>query len=63
MKISRTGDGVFELTVSRDELRILSNAVNEALEALHDSELSIRMGASSEEIRAVRSAFREFREG
>lgn len=51
------GDSL-ELRVSNDELRILSNALNEALEALPESEISIRMGATPEEVRAVRASFR-----
>ena len=58
MEALRHQDDSFELRVSNDELRILSNSVNEALEALPESEISIRMGATPEEVRAVRASFR-----
>ena len=67
MKAFRVHDDSYELRVSNDELRILSSAVNEALEAVPESEIHMRMGATPDEVRDVRASFRriwdEFREG
>ena len=55
-------DGSYQLTVSDDELCILSSSMNEALEALPDSDLSTRMGTTREEVRALIQALQELRQ-
>lgn len=62
MEASRCTDGSVELRVTWDELRILSSSVNEAIEALPASDIHTRMGATPQEVRDVRAAFRRIRE-
>jgi hypothetical protein len=45
--------GRVRLLVSADELMILSNAINETLECLPESELHVRVGAELREIRML----------
>ncbi|WP_159539612.1 hypothetical protein [Aeromicrobium sp. 9AM] len=54
-------NGRVVLEVTRDELRILSNSLGVTLEKLHndDAEYSTRVGATSEEGRALKREFRE----
>lgn len=58
MRASEQRDGSFVLTMTRDELRIVNNSVNETLEALDDDEYSTRVGATRDEARALRREFR-----
>ena len=50
------------LIVSRDDLRLINNSVNEAIEELDDDEFGIRLGSTKIEARALRQAFRELYE-
>ena len=52
MRIS-SSDKCFLLEVSKDELGILSNALNESLACIEDWEYPIRMGVSCEEARRL----------
>jgi hypothetical protein len=55
------GEGQITITLSRDELRILQNALNEALEAVARSEITSRLGATFEEVKSVQEALRNIR--
>ena len=59
MQAREQRDGSVRLTVSRDELRILNNSINETLEALNsEEEFSIRVGVTTKEARALLGEFR-----
>jgi hypothetical protein len=47
----------FTIELSADEVMILGNSMNEALEALDDPELSIRMGVGRAELKRLLSQF------
>jgi hypothetical protein len=55
MNIQQQGATDATVTFSAEELRILNNAMNEALEALaaDEDEFSARMGASVPEVKAL----------
>jgi hypothetical protein len=53
MFIKKTTSQEADLTINHDELLILNNSINEALEALDDSELSTRMGCERSEAHAL----------
>jgi len=48
MKPLTVRDGTFTLQFTREEVAVLGNALNEALEALDDWEIETRMGCSKE---------------
>jgi uncharacterized protein HemY len=50
MRIVNSDPTEVTLTLTRDELRILANSMNEANEALDDLEFSTRMGAERKEV-------------
>ena len=58
MKIDSQSATGATITLSADELRILNNAMNEALEALaaDEDEFSTRMGVSVAEVQALLGA-------
>ena len=49
MQLLTKQDNAFNLQFSRDEVAVLCNALNEALEALDDWETETRMGCTKEE--------------
>jgi hypothetical protein len=49
----------FVIQVSLDELRLLASSIGEALEAVEDWEFSTRLGADSQDARALRSQLNE----
>lgn len=53
--------GEVVVAVSRDELRILANGVNEALELLEPWEFPIRVGAGTDEAKVLRAQLAEVR--
>lgn len=59
MQASQRPDGSYELHVSEVELRIIRSALNETLEAVPESEISSRMGATPEEVKALHLSLRQ----
>jgi hypothetical protein len=57
MHIMKSDPTEVSLTLTRDELRILANSMNEANEALDDLEFSTRMGAEREEVQRLHAQF------
>lgn len=61
MKVISVGDG-FQVVLTRDELRIISNALNEVSNGLEVGDLEARLGAEEEEVldllRQVKRALR-----
>ncbi|HOX08345.1 MAG TPA: hypothetical protein PK280_18265 [Planctomycetota bacterium] len=55
MELLRKLSAGVEVRLSQDELVIINNAINEALEALDQSEFGTRMGASVSEAQALLS--------
>lgn len=51
-------DGEVVIAATRDELVLLANSLNEALEGVEDWEFGPRLGGSQDEARALRSAVR-----
>ena len=62
MQAVQQPNGSCELHVSQDELRILRSALNETLEAVPESEISPRMGATPEEVKALLLSLPRIRE-
>lgn len=52
-------DDELVLAVTRQELALLANSLNESLEAVDDWEFGSRLGGSSDEARALRSKVRD----
>ena len=50
MRVSKTTQHTANLELSRDELEILNNALNEVCHGLDIEEFSIRMGADKAEV-------------
>jgi predicted transcriptional regulator len=53
MKIAELGPSKIMVALSRDELRILSNALNEVCNALDVEEFATRMGAEPSEAKSL----------
>jgi len=58
MKFEQGSDESVTLRLTRNELGILNNCLNEALEALDDDEFSVRVGASASEVEELLTEFR-----
>ena len=52
-------DGEVVIAATREELVLLANSLNEALEAVDDWEFGPRLGGSPDEARALRSKVRD----
>lgn len=52
-------DGEIVIAATREELVLLANGLNEALEAVDDWEFGPRLGGSPDEARALRSKVRD----
>jgi transcriptional regulator of heat shock response len=53
MRVSRNGADQFDLELSRDELRAISNCMNEALHGLYIEEFSTRVGADQKTVESI----------
>lgn len=53
------GDDEVVIAATREELVLLANSLNEALEAVDDWEFGPRLGGSPDEARALRSMVRD----
>ena len=51
MQIEREEPEMFRVSMTRDELRILCNAVGEVFETIDEWEIPIRLGVEVEELR------------
>ena len=58
MHRNSTDDGQAVVSLSRHELAVLANALNETLEAVDAADLSARVGADADELGALHSALR-----
>lgn len=62
MRVSRNSADRFDLRLSRDELRAISNCMNETLHGLYVEEFSTRVGADRKTVESIHDQFlRELR--
>lgn len=54
------GEEEVTIVATRDELMLLANSLNEALEAVEDWEFDTRLGSSVDEARALHATINEF---
>lgn len=59
---TRSSSSPISLDVSRQELRIINNALSEALDRVDDRLFPTLMGATKEEVEVLLGDFRELRE-
>lgn len=62
MSVAEERTESISLDLSREQLRVLHQALNEVLHGISDAELSTRMGAEREEIAALMDRIRKAHE-
>lgn len=53
MIVSRVSTDEFHMSLSRDELSMISNCMNETLNGLYIEEFSTRVGAEEEDVKRI----------